>query len=214
MKVTLNKNQLDHLSRLIEMKGVNFYDVNQEMTDHVASEVEEEIESSGLEYMKAVKKVFLRYDRFHFMNIEEEKTKKIQKQSWKQAWKSFLQFFTPPKIILTIGLFLLFQLLIENGFVDYLAYSFIFLVLTISGGLFYLKRKWIGKKNYLQLHKFHGWFSLLLQLTFQGMLHIPNNEVIINPMFHTFFTTFSFLLLLVMIEIYTNELKLLKLQFA
>ena len=91
MKVTLNKNQLDHLSRLIKMKGVNYYDVNLEMTDHVASEVEEEIESSGLGYMKAVKKVFLRYDRFHFMNIEEEKTKKIQKQSWRQAKKSFLQ---------------------------------------------------------------------------------------------------------------------------
>lgn len=155
MKVTLNKNQLAHLSRLIRMKGVNYYDVNLEMTDHVASEVEEEMESSGLEYMKVVKKVFLRYDRFHFMNIEEEKRKKIQKQSWRQARKSFLQFFTIPKIIIAISLFIIFQYLIENGFIEYIFYSFAFLIVTISGYLFYLKRKWIGKENYLQLHKFH-----------------------------------------------------------
>ena len=214
MKVNLNKNQLAHLSRLIKMKGVSYYDVNLEMTDHVASEVEEEIETSGLEYMKAVKKVFLRYDRFHFMNIEEEKTKEIQKKSWQQAWKSFLKFFTIPKIIITVCLFLLFQVLIDNGYLEYISYSFIFFIVTISGSLFYLKRKWIGKGNYLQLHKFHGWFTLLFQLILQGMLYLPKDGLISESGLHTIFSTFSFLVLFVVIEIYTNELKLLKQQIA
>lgn len=214
MKVTLNKNQLAHLSRLIRMKGVNYYDVNLEMTDHVASEVEEEMESSGLEYMKVVKKVFLRYDRFHFMNIEEEKRKKIQKQSWRQARKSFLQFFTIPKIIIAISLFIIFQYLIENGFIEYIFYSFAFLIVTISGYLFYLKRKWIGKENYLQLHKFHGWFSVLFQLILQGMIHSPQDVIVTQSILYTIFSTFSFLVLFVVIEIYTNELKSLKLQIT
>ena len=58
MKVTLNKSQLDHISKLIEMKGVNFHDVKMEMTDHVASEVEEVLGLENIEYMKAVKKFF------------------------------------------------------------------------------------------------------------------------------------------------------------
>lgn len=196
------------------MKGVNYYDVNLEMTDHVASEVEEEMEGSGLEYMVAVKKVFLRYGRFHFMNIEEEKMEKIQKQSWKQAWASFSQFFTIPKVVITICLFLLLQFLIENGLVEVLMYSFLFMAVAISFGLFYLKRRWIGKENYLQLHKFHGWFSLLIQLAFQGMLYMPDSVTISNPMLLAGYSTFSFLLLFVIIEIYTNELKQLRLQIA
>lgn len=212
MKVILNKNQLAHLSRLIKMKGVNYYDVNLEMTDHVASEVEEEMERSSLEYMEVVKKVFLRYDRFHFMNIEEEKTKKIQKQSWKQAKKSFLQFFTIPKILITICLFLFFEFLIGNGFIEYIFYSFALLIVTISGSLFYLKRKWIGKENYLQLHKFHGLFSILFQLILQVMINSPYDTIITNSLPYTAFSTFSYLVMFVVIEIYTNELRSLKLQ--
>ena len=218
MNVTLNENQLAHLSHSISMKGVNYYDVNLEMTDHIASEVEEEMESSGLEFMKAVNKVFLRYSRFHFMNIEDEKTRKIQKQSWRQVKKGFLQFFTIPKVVITISLFIILQYLIENGFIEYIFSSFIFLAITISSRLFYLKRKWIGKENYLQLYKFYGSFSLLFQLIIQGMvqspIYLPKNVNVTQLYLHTTYWTFVFLMFFVLFEIYTNELKLLRLQNA
>lgn len=214
MKVTLNKEQLAHLSRLVTMKGVNYYDVNQEMTDHVASEVEEEIERSGLAYMEAVKKVFLRYDRFHFMNIEEEKTKKIQKQSWRQARKSFLMFFTIPKIVITISLFVLFQYLIDHGLIAYLSYSFFFVLTAVFVVVLYLKRKWVGKRNYLQLQKFNGLFSFVLWLIVQGMMNLPNEDAMTQPIPYAAFSTFSFLVLVITIEIYINELKALKLQIT
>jgi len=201
MKVILNKKQITHISKLIEKKGVNYYDVNLEMTDHVASEVEEMMFVDGIDFLIALKQVFSRYGRFHFMKIEEEQTKKIQKQSLKQSWKSFVQFFTLPKILITVALFIFFQFLLENGFGDYILYTYALFVGITSISLFYLKRKWIGKENYLQLHKFHGGFSVLFQFIFQGMIHFPKADIGTGFMFDASFITFSFMVLFIVIEV-------------
>ena len=75
-----------------------------------------------------------------------------------------------------------------------------------------LKRKWIGKENYLQLHKFHGGGSFMFQLLAQGMIHMPQDKIITYSLLYTAFCTFSILAMLILIEIYMNELKSLKLQ--
>ncbi len=107
MKTALNKEQLEHVSKFIKARGVNYTDVNAEMTDHVASEIEELMEEEELSFLVAVKQVFLRYGRFHFMKIEEEQQKKLEKQSWKSFKIGFVRFFSFPQIAFTIGLFFL-----------------------------------------------------------------------------------------------------------
>jgi hypothetical protein len=221
MSVILNKSQLDHISRLIEVKGVNFYDVKMEMTDHIASEVEELLDGENIEYMAAVKKVFLRYDRFHFMRIEEEQQKKLQKQVWKQFKKGFLQFFTIPKIIITIALFLIYSILIQ--YVNYSVITIALMSITIVGVVVLVRRKnkSLGKELYIQLQTFNSylhlglipWSGIIFEIDYTNLTLFRANSDLIDPYFLcgasgllTFFTLF----IMVAYELSTNELIRLK----
>ena len=147
MKAALNKKQIDYISNHIKARGVSYTDVNMEMTDHIASEVEEVIAETGLEYMKAVKKVFLRYTRFHFIRIEEEQVKKLQKQSWKSFKYGFIEFFSFPKIVFTCCLYVAFVKISAIGAIEYVGYFYGVLICLMAIFIFVLKKKEIRKGN-------------------------------------------------------------------
>jgi len=221
MKVIIDKEQLAHISNLIEKKGVNFYDVKMEMTDHVASEVEEEIENSGLEYMKAVKKVFSRYDRFHFMRIEEEQQKKLQRQSWNLLKKGLISFFTIPKIIATAMIYLFFVTIIGVFSKSAIVLGVGILTIIFVSILIRKKFKWFGKKQYVQMMSLSLYLSIgfspiwgvLANLDFDSfsLLHDAGKEISILKLFiSSGFYTLILLLEIVGFEIANNELLRLK----
>ena len=103
------------------------------------------------QFLVAVKQVFLRYGRFHFMKIEEEQQKKLEKQSWIFLKNGFMAFFTFPKIVFTVFLFFGFYRLATLDLIEYLGYSYIFFVIVLGVFTFYYKRKLLGKGTYLNL---------------------------------------------------------------
>tara|TARA_R110001592_G_scaffold279760_1_gene547172 strand:- start:1157 stop:1807 length:651 start_codon:yes stop_codon:yes gene_type:complete len=215
MKVSLNKKQLKHISNLIEMKGVNYYDVNMEMTDHIASEVEELIANNNLEYMKAIKQTFLRYDRFHFMNIEEEKKKKVMQQARREFYRGLLQFFTIPKIIATLAIFMISYTLLNFFGFEYLLIFLAIISLPMSIYLYKKKKGVVGNKDFLQIKAFNSHGFLVLFLPFQAfnIQRIFIDKLQANLYFQSFFITIILISMLVVFTIYNSRLDFLKTKF-
>ena len=221
MKTKLNTTQIKHISRLIEMKGVNYYDVNMELTDHMACEVETLIEEAGLEYMQAVKQVFLRYDRFHFMRIEDKKVKELRKKGRRAILKGLIDYFSIPKIILTIGIFLFTTFILNTIGFSILFYSIFLLMLIITIKLVIYKKKHIKSKPFLQLQMFGGGFTIfLIQISFQTFFSSESTfETILEPVtkglyIKAFVFTIFILLNLINYELYTTQLNKLKQAYA
>jgi hypothetical protein len=179
MAVVLQKQQIKHISNLIKMKGVNYIDVNQELTDHVASEVEELMSKNpSIDFMAVVKAVFLKYNRFYFMKIEEEKEKQIRKKAKKDLFKAFISYFTIPKIIFTLFLFFSIKFILSNQLSDYLiAVVFTFSLISVFF-LAYYKRKLIGKGKYIQLQIYNTAYVTLYAVNFNifiNLIKLTNN---------------------------------------
>jgi hypothetical protein len=133
MSIVLNKSQIKVISKLIEMKGVNHIDVNLELTDHIATEIEELISKNpSINFTTAVKTIFLKYSRFHFMKIEEEKEKQIRKIATKDILKEFISFFTIPKIIFTFILFFYIKHLLSIKQMNEYIIGFVFIFSVFS----------------------------------------------------------------------------------
>lgn len=214
MKVTLNKKQLAFISERIKKKGVSYTDVNAEMTDHVASEVEELMELNKLPFSDALKDVFSNYDRFHFMRIEEEQVKKLQKQSCKSFKLGLFNFFSFPKIVFTIVLFFMIHQLIILGGIDYIM-SFYLICLIVSGvTLFVLKRKWLGKGTYLQLAKFHGIIAPAYCVAPQMVSLSFDNLVPSFPWLSSVLITLMFFMILIALELYRNEFLKMRMKYT
>jgi len=166
MSISLNNSQVKHISNLINMKGVSHYDINMEMTDHIASEVECLMAEENLNYQEAVKKVFLRYGRLHFLRIEFENRKHIRKQSNILLWKEFVQFFTTKKLIITGVVILLINLILPS-----IEFEVLLFLLLIFGNLLrmlilsYKKYGFFKRNSFLQIESLRGkYFGLFLGL--------------------------------------------------
>jgi hypothetical protein len=214
MKLTLNKEQLEHISHSIKKKGVNYTDVNAEMTDHIASEVEEEMERSGLEFAQALHLTFSKYGRFYFMKIEEEQQEKLEKQSGRAFRKGLFSFFTIPKIIFNICLFFWIYRLAILGYLDYIGYIYCLLFFIGFLILYSFKRKVLGKGKFLQLNKYHWIFSTITSFGAQLMIRLDILAENITVLGASIFVTFMFLVLLVGMELYLNTFTKLKKQYV
>ncbi len=214
MEIRLSKSQIIFISERIKRKGVNYTDVNMEMTDHIASEVEEVMAAKNLEFSVALKEVFSNYGRFHFMKIEEEQVKKLEKQSWISLKLGFISFFTFPKIAFTLGLFFMIYKLIMLGGIDYIM-SFYLICFIVSGVTFFvLKRKWLGKGTYLQLAKFHGIIAPVYCITPQ-MINLSFDNIVPDlPWLASALITLMLLVILIALELYRNEFLKMRRQYA
>ncbi len=210
MKTTLNKKQIQHISNLIRARGVNYCDVNKEFTDHIACEIEELLSKEKLSYMQAAKKVFLRYNRFYFMKIEEQKEKYVRKQSWKELKHEFIQFFTIPKIIITITLYFGILYALEMSVLEYIKYTTFSLLTVVLLIFIILKYKWIGKGRYIQLQKYHWSLSFLFNILLQFILH--SNELLINVNIYLNAIIYTFILLVFYIFTYLYAIQIIKMK--
>lgn len=222
MIVELTEKQLSHISSLIEAKGVNFYDVNIEMTDHVATKVEELMENEKLVFTDAVNKVFSGYSRFHFMHIEDEKIKLLQKRSWLEMRNEMLLYFTFPNLIFTIFSFLVaFALIRVVDFYYILAFIGIISFILIAR-LYWIKHKLLGSKKYLQLNNYHGYNFLTMYINYftfhinnQYVQEFSNSQSLIVPqVIQALVISLVLFLLNNSISLYSNQIYKIKREYA
>lgn len=139
----LTKDQIEQLKKLISYKGYPQIDVQYEILDHVACNVEDLMEENPkLSLPDAFQKVHASFGIFGFSELEESYKKMIEKRLWSYYWQELKQLFTSYRIIFPLGLlFIFFQssTLLQDSkawilmMIGFLFFSFIWVVIRYWG---------------------------------------------------------------------------------
>ena len=104
-KVT--KPQIQDLYKFTRQHFVEHYDVQTELVDHLANDIEQIwLEYPDLSYEEAKQKSFKKFGVFGFMDVVEQRQKTMSKRYMKIFWRYAKEWFSIPKIVITITLFL------------------------------------------------------------------------------------------------------------
>ena len=118
---TLTNEQIKNLFKFTKKHYVEWYDLQSELVDHLANDIEQIWKKEpDLSFEQAKTKAFSKFGVFGFMDVVENKQKALGKQYAKLIWKELIQFFTIPKIVLTISMF--FSLLFFIRLIQYNQY--------------------------------------------------------------------------------------------
>ncbi|MFT6204353.1 MAG: hypothetical protein ACI9V1_001888 [Spirosomataceae bacterium] len=101
MKLTTT--QIQYIHDFVKRKYVDYYDVQIELVDHIATAIEEKIKvNPKLDFYTALQQVYDRFGMFGFSDFVEEKEKQVQRRFRKMQSREWLRFFTVPKVVFTV----------------------------------------------------------------------------------------------------------------
>ena len=105
---TLTKNQINQLFAFCEKHCVRYYDVQVELVDHLASDIEQQfVMNDNISFEVALQKVYAGFGVTGFGKYMSEKEKQIRKKISSEKRKIIVSLVTLPKAIPTIGCLLL-----------------------------------------------------------------------------------------------------------
>ncbi|CAM1369901.1 conserved membrane hypothetical protein [Tenacibaculum sediminilitoris] len=137
----LTDQHIEQLYRFTRQHYVEHYDVQTELVDHLANDIEQIWEETPiLTFEQARDKSFKKFGVFGFMDVVEEKQKQLGKKYRKVLWKYVKEWFKLPKIILTASIFLFFYYFIQIPMGVYIVGGSLF-ILAILDLLFVTKLK-------------------------------------------------------------------------
>ena len=115
MNRKITQKETEKLFLFCEKHYVDYYDLQIELVDHLASAIEEQWEKDyGLDLNKALLNTFGKFGITGFGKIKQQKEKELRQKYNRLLWKYLLEFYRLPKIIMTltftIVLFTLFQI--------------------------------------------------------------------------------------------------------
>ena len=103
----LTPEQIQQLYKFTREHFVEHYDVQTELVDHLANDIEQIWETQpNLSFEDARTISFKKFGVFGFMDVVGERAKALNKKYWKLVWDIFKQFFNIPHILISITLFL------------------------------------------------------------------------------------------------------------
>lgn len=105
MKMKITEAQIDKLYKFTRQHYVYHYDVQTELVDHLANDIETIWEEHPkLTFEQARDKSFKKFGIFGFMDVIEAKQKQMNKRYWSIIWRFVKEWFTVPKILVTLSL--------------------------------------------------------------------------------------------------------------
>ncbi|WP_298882777.1 hypothetical protein [uncultured Polaribacter sp.] len=129
----LSENQIQELYKFTRKHYVYFYDVQTELVDHLANDIEEIwVEYPNLSFEQARDKSFKKFGIFGFMDVIESRQKAMNKRYAKILWRFFKEWFTLPKLITTLTVFLSFFFLLKIPFSKYILLAALLSVVTFD----------------------------------------------------------------------------------
>jgi hypothetical protein len=220
----LNQEQLTHIESYINKNDIKYYELYMEILDHMILSVEDILErDKEISFEKAVMiaKVegFGRKKGFRGMMVEKQKL--AQKQASKDNFKRIKEYFTFPKMLLTICVFLLYFLFLT--FFENPAKANMLAILIVGFSaifqLFYSRKyRKINKLYVLKTETLNSSYILAFtgtQIT-QAYTNLGKESIdfshILMRLFMTLVFTFSLISLLVYIEIRKKTIEELKTQ--
>lgn len=179
----LSPEQIERLYRFTREHYVEWYDLQTELVDHLANAIETQWqEYPKRSFEEALQIEFKKFGVFGFMDVVEKRQAAMNKRYNKILWHHFKEFFTIPKVIMTVSFvfiaFFVFKMLFFN---EIFAVGMLLLLLFIFPFLIIEQRK-INKRK-----KETGKVWLLEQIIFGhgsilGIITIPFN--LINTLTH------------------------------
>lgn len=103
----LTHQQIEILFEFTRKKFVPYYDLQVELVDHLASSIEEEMQQNNIiSFEQALQKVYTRFGIFGFAYVVQERQVALEKNNRRIWWQTIRAFFSFPKIVLTVLVFL------------------------------------------------------------------------------------------------------------
>lgn len=131
----LTENHVDELYKFARKHYVYFYDVQSELVDHLANDIERIWEEKpNLSFEQARDVSFKKFGIFGFMDVVKAKQKQMNKQYRKILWRFVKECFSVPKIVTTLMVFLFFFTLLQIKFSEYILLG-ILAILLISDSI-------------------------------------------------------------------------------
>ncbi len=189
----LTDTNITELYKFTRKHYVEHYDVQTELVDHLANDIEAIWEENpNLSFEKARDKSFKKFGVFGFMNVVEEKQKQLGKRYRKVLWSYVKEWFGFPKVLLSISIFLIFYYILQLTVGIYILGILLF-ILAISDVYFATKlkrefnvrtqknnKKWMLEEMIYNVASFGGIMvaSNLPQL-FVNANNVPSNTITI-----------------------------------
>lgn len=181
----LTEKQIQQLYKFTQQHYVEHYDVQTELVDHLANDIEQIwTEKPTLTFEKARDVSFKKFGVFGFMNVVEEKQKQMNKKYFKLILSFVKEWFKLPKVIITIMLFVLFYQLQEFSQAYNIYMAVYFTIIFIELFKMYQFKKKIkektlktGKKWMLEdIMMAQGIGSIVLIMFYVFEFSLPNNK--------------------------------------
>jgi len=154
--------QIEQLYTFTVQHFVQYYDLQTELTDHLANAIEAQWEQNpALEFEEALQYEFKKFGVYGFSDVVKQRQKALGKKYSKLIWGYFKQFFTFPRILLTACMLLLTYKLFEYEKLLYVA-LIVILAFTI------IKKITDYKRTYNKKVKDTGKRWLLEEIIFKG----------------------------------------------
>ena len=121
--------QLQNLYKFTREHFVYHYDVQTELVDHLANDIEEIwTENPKKSFEEARDASFKKFGIFGFMDVIEAKQKQMNKRYRKIMWRFFKEWFTMPKLVLTAAIFLILFLFLSVQYSEYVLLAGLFIL--------------------------------------------------------------------------------------
>ncbi|MCL7762185.1 hypothetical protein MPF19_02070 [Polaribacter sp. Z014] len=129
----LTNTNIDELYKFTKKHYVYYYDVQTELVDHLANDIEEIwVAQPLLTFVEARDASFKKFGVFGFMGIIESRQKVMNKRYVKILWRFFKEWFTLPKLVITLSIFLSLFFLLKIPFSEYILLAVLLILVTID----------------------------------------------------------------------------------
>ena len=138
----LTNTQIQELYKFTRKHFVYHYDVQTELVDHLANDIENIWEEHPkLSFQDAQDKSFKKFGIFGFMDVIEAKQKQMNKRYWKIILRFAKEWFSIPKIVVTVSIFFTFFMLLQIQFSEYIFLVTLLILITLEMRIVYKTRK-------------------------------------------------------------------------
>ena len=139
----LTETHIQELYTFTRKHFVYHYDVQTELVDHLANDIEEIwVTQQHLSFQEARDKSFKKFGIFGFMDVIDAKQKQMNKRYWKIIIRFVKEWFSVPKVLTTSIVFLLFFIILKTPYSDYIFLGILFIL-----GVFDLIKQLISRKK-------------------------------------------------------------------
>ncbi|MCA0231258.1 MAG: hypothetical protein LCH91_12385 [Bacteroidetes bacterium] len=116
MKAQLTDTQINTLHAFVQKKGVTPLDVQIELVDHLATDIETQLDNEAtIGFEEALERSSSKFGRWGFDYFLQKAEQNVSKRQSRLMWEAFLSFFRWPRVMFTATFAVLFWYLLENG---------------------------------------------------------------------------------------------------